>query len=288
MEPKAALPDWPIGQYGNFPNTYNPGLVLTGRYVLVSGIEFRNMMTVQNTLGGLNNLIISMVNLGGHSTASNLYVHGMFVDCVGAGSCSGSGYEVSESAIGLFNVYDEAANNIVENGDAGFLGNSTQQSNNICNNGSFCQPYEFGIVTTTQDGLGPVSVHGNLEWMNSWQLRLVGNDASGSDPYLNYGNEALASFLTWSITDAHINARYEQIDTGRNAHFLQQYCPHNDVGGTSSQFQCPTGVTYDFYNEVQWGIGTGTQPYSADDGYVDVGGTAAARWNRYNDTMYAN
>jgi hypothetical protein len=276
-------PDWPIGQYGNFPTTYQPGLTVTGNYVLVSGIELRNALVQQPTFGGLNDLNEALLNLqGANDTASNMYVHGMQVDCYSAGSCSE--YDVSFPAVGPQSPFDEVANSFIENGDFGFVGNSTQSANGICNTNSFCQPFEFGIQTTTQSGAGPVSAHGNKEWMNSWQLRFVGNDATGSAPYLSYGNEGwLTSYL--DNYGAHINARYMQIVSPATLISYNNIF-HNQVGGTSSQIQCPSGTTFYFFNEVQWGIGTGTQPYSAD--IADTGGTGGCTMNLYNDTMYAN
>jgi hypothetical protein len=271
-------PDWPAGQCGSYPNTCEPGLNLSGDYITLNSVEVRNMR-VQAVLSGGS----SPVNLlGGHSTASNLYVHGMFVDCYYSGSCIQ--YDVSAGAVYLGNPYDEAANNTIENGDAGFLGNSAQAANGICNTNSFCTTYEFGITSAVQAGLGPESAHGNVEWMNAWQLRFVGSDASGNDPFLSYNNELwLTSYLV--NYGAHINSRYMQLS---NSATLISYnnIVHSEVGGTSSQIQCGAGQTFYYFNEVQWNIGTGTQPYSAD--MNDAGGTGGCVMNLWNDTMYAS
>lgn len=275
-------PDWPHGQCGSHATSCQP-FIVNGSYVLLSGLEVRNELVQQPIYGGTNDEDFALVNLlAANDTVNNFYVHGMQVDCYAAGSCSA--YDVAFSAILVQNPYDEASSNLVENGDFGFLGNSTQNSNGICQTNYFCEPFEFGISTTTQGGLGPVSAHGNKIWADAWQLRFVGNDASGSNAYLNYGNELwLTAYLT--NISGHINARYEQIVSPATM-VSWNNVTHNEVLGTSSQFQCPSGATYYFYNEVTWGIGTGTQPYSAD--IADTGGAGGCIMNLYNDTMYAS
>ena len=282
---QSSPPDWPVGQYGNYPNTYSPGLNINGSYVIASGIEVRNLKGQYNANGGLNDLQISMIEMSNPSiTVSNAFVHGMFEDCALAGSCTANTGEFEYWFIGPQGAHDEVANSITENGDAATLGTSTTQSNGICSAGEMCTTYAGGIGTGTQAGYGPVSVHGVTSYANSWQLRFAGSDASGSDPYLSYGNEFWLTLFQRNFS-AHINSRYMQFG-GSGSLVSYNNIVHNQVGGTSSQLQCVSGFTYTFYNESTWMIGTGTQPYSLD--MADAGGTGGCTFNLYQDTMYAN
>lgn len=273
-------PDWPAGQCSSHATTCAPGLFFTGNYIQEYGIEIRNML-IQQPL--TNNEDASFLTfLGTNSTGANNYLHGMQVDCF---SSSCSAYDVAYMAIYLGGPYDEAANNIIENGDYSFLGNSGQQSNGICTNGTFCQPFEMGIQTSLQANAGPVSVHGNQIWADSWQIRMASSNVSGSNPYLEYGNEIwLVTYLT--NPTAHINSRYAQPASGTFNLIAWNNIVHSQVGGTSSQYQCGPGTTYTFYNETQWNIGTGTQSYSLD--MADAGNLGGCTLTLYNDTMYEN
>ncbi len=272
--------DWPAGQCGTYPTVCFPEYTVSGSYVITSGLEVRNVRVQQPVYGGSNDEGSSMMTLGSHDTASNNYLHGMFVDCVFSGSCST--YDVASYAIYPGGSYSEVANNIIENGDAGFLGTSSQAANGICTTNSFCTTFEFGIDTGTQAGFGPVSSHGNVSWMNAWQLRFSGNDATGSDPYLEYGDEFwLTSYLV--NPTAHINARYSILYSPSTL-ISWNNIVHNQVAGTSSQSGCSTGQSYYAYNEVIWQIGTGTLPYSIGNG----GDSGGCTWYLYNDTMYSN
>jgi hypothetical protein len=276
--------DWPIGQCGSFPTTCQPALTFGSNFMIISGLEIRNFKVQNDTAGGVNDEQEAFLQIGGNNvTASNIYTHGFFLDCAIAGSCSANG-EFEHWAIAPQGAHDEVANSVMENGDSGFLGTGTSAANNVCGNGQFCTFGAFGIGTGTQSGSGPVSSHGNIEYMNSWQLRYAGNDASGSDPYLSYGNEFWLTVYQMNNT-AHINSRYMQLVS--NASLISyNNIVHSQVGGTSSQIQCAPGMTYYFFNEVTWGIGTGTLPYSLD--IADSGGTGGCALNLYNDTMYSN
>jgi hypothetical protein len=259
---------------------------VTGKYVIVNGLETRNMLTQNETGGGTNDEeqgVFFEVD-GQNVTISGNFAHGAFSDCAYNGSSSGSctSGDVNHHAIDLGSPFDEAASNVVENGDAGLLGTSTTQSAGYCDSGNFCQVFGFGIGTGTQSGNGPVTIHNNIIYMNCWQLRLVGNDASGSQPYLSYGNELWLNVYDYN-ENAHQNSRYMQLSSPATLYSYNNIV-HNNVAGTSSQIQCPSGVTYYYYNEVQWMVGGGTQPYSLD--MADVGGSGGCALNLYNDTMY--
>lgn len=281
-------PDWPMGQCGTHPTTCWSGIEITGSYVIFSGINVQNLRMQANTGSGLNDEHTTMVGmLGNHDTVANMFVHGLFTDCYFSGSCS-TAQDEQFDAIGDQNLFDEVANSVVENGDSAFVGNSTQQSNGICAAGWMCSSTSFGIATATQGAEGPVSVHGNIVYGDGWQLRMVGWDASGSLPFLSYNNSFWLT--TYEInTSSHINARYMQLgDTSGDTASLVSWnnLVHNQVGGTSSQIQCPPGSSFTYYNEVTWAIGTGTPPYGLD--MADVSGTGGCTLTLYNDTVYDN
>jgi hypothetical protein len=270
-------PVWPIGECGSFPSTCAPGLVITGAYVLINGIEFRNMLTTQSGTGGVDGEERPFVDMQGRSdTVANSYVHGMGLNCVVVNTnCSTQGGNLG--AIESESPYQEMASDIVENGDIVFLGTSGQQAAGICNTNLLCGSFAFGYMTGTQN-TGPVSVHDSVGFSNTWQLRYIGNDSSGSDPFLSYNNEFWLTTYSANAT-AHINSRYMQLIPPAVLISHNNFV-HSQVGGTSSQMECgsPSGnVTYYFYNEVVWNIGTGTQDYSP-----------GCTIYLYNDTMYAN
>ncbi len=290
-------PDWPMGQCGTYPQNASlayatpcsPGLNLVAQYVILGGIEVRNMLMQQSTGSGTNDEHFTMIFMGrGNETVKDSLVHGLFIDCAVSGSPCSSIQDGQQDAIGPQNPYDQVENSIIENGDSVILGNTTQASNRICDTNLLCTSASFGIATATQEGYGPVDVHGNVLYDNLWQLRLVGNNASGSDPYLDYGNNFWMTLYGMNAqlpSPSHVNSRYEQLTTGATMYSWNNLI-HNQVGGAGSQFQCDAGTTYYFYNESTWEIGTSTQPYSVD--VVDGGGTGGCSMVLYNDTMYAN
>jgi hypothetical protein len=237
------------------------------------------MLTTQSLAGGADSEERPFVDMqGANDTVANSYVHGMGLNCVVANtSCAGLGG--NNAAIEMESPYDESSHDIVENGDVVFLGTSGQQSAGICTANYLCGTWAFGYATGTQAGFGPVSVHDSVGFSNFWQLRFAGNDATGSDPYLSYNNEFWLTTYSANAS-AHINSRYMQITIPATL-ISHNNLAHTQVGGTSSQTECggsgPGTVTYYFYNEVTWGIGTGTQNYSP--------GCATYL---YNDTMYSN
>jgi hypothetical protein len=273
---QSSPPDWPLGICGTYSTTCVPGIQITGNYVIASGIEARNMLTMAETGSGTNDEeqgVFFEVD-GSNVTVSNSFAHGAFSDCVSNGNCNS--IDVNHHAIDLGSPNDEAANNVVENGDAGVLGTSSS----YCGTNNFCSVFGFGIGTGTQSGQGPVSVHGNVLYMNSWQLRFVGTDASGSNPYLSYNNEMW--LVPWSYnTTAHINSRYMQLQEGAS---LVSYnnIVHNQVSGCSSQIQCSPSMTLTYYNEVSWALGGGTESYSLD--MADASPSGGCTLNLYNDT----
>ena len=276
-------PDWPIGQCGSFPTTCNPGLNLQGTYLLFNGIEVRNMRYQQNTFGGTNDEHTDMVLMNSqHETVTNFYTHGMFEDCFYSGGTCSTAADMQWDGIGDQNAFQEVSFNVVENGDAAFLGNSTQAGHNVCTTNAMCTHASFGIANQTQTGFGPDSVHDNKVYGNFWQLRFVGNNVSGSLPYLSYNNDFWLTLYAINPT-SHINARYMQLASSASLISWDNYV-HNEVGGTSSQQECPSGVSYTYYNEVSWAMGIGTPVYGLD--MNDVGGTGGCALNLYNDTMY--
>jgi hypothetical protein len=278
---QGSAPDWPWGQCGSFSTTCQPAFTESAKYLIVSGLEIRNFEVQNNTNGGVNDEQEAMIQMqGSNVTASNNYVHGLQLDCVVAGSCSANG-ESTLWAIAPQSPYDEVANNILENGDFALLGSGQK---NICSTNAFCEFGAMGIGTGTQAGGGPISIHGNTEYSNSWQWRVAGNNLSGTDPYLSYGNELWLTLYQVN-TGSHINARYSQLTSSATLISYNNII-HSEVGGTSSQIQCATGMTYYFFNEITWGIGTGTLPYSLD--IVDAGTGGGCALNLYNDTIYSN
>lgn len=265
--------DWPLGKCTSYPNTCQ--LVnVSGNYVIFSGIEVRNALTQNDTGSGADDELQPMFGLGAtNDTASNMYVHGLFTDCYPSGSCNG---EWEHWGIGLYSTYEEAANDIVENGDAVALGTSTGQSNGVCSLDTLCTFGAMGIGTGT-GGNGPDSIHGNSVFSVTWNLRLLGSNTSS--PFLSYDNDFWLTLYQFD-TAAHENDRYMQLQGGTELVSYDNF-QHNEVSGTSSQIQCQNN-TYYYFNEVVWGIGTGTLPYSL---YVTTGGCSL---NLYNDTMYSN
>ena len=206
-----STPDWPLGICGTNPTTCISGIEVTGSYVIVSGLETRNMLIQAQTGTGSNDEEQGVYyEIGGsHVTISNAYLHGVFNDCTTHSNCNS--VDENHNAIDMGAPYDEAANDIVENGDAAVLGTSglgyCYSTEDV-----MCTTTAFGIGTGTQSGAGPVSAHGNKVYADSWQLRLAGNNASGNDPYLSYGNEFWLTSIS-TTQHGHINARYMQSTT---------------------------------------------------------------------------
>ena len=278
-------PDWPVGQFSSFPNTFSPGPNINGTFVIFSGVEVRNILQQQRQSSGTSQEPFVKLNAS-NDTATNLYVHGRYVDCVKAGSCSTT-QEMQDAAIGPGAPYDEVANSTIENGDAFVLGTTTSAGNGICGANVSCTFGTMGVATGTQANQGPVSVHGNKIYSNSWQIRLAGSVESGStDPFLVYNNELWLTLYDVNIS-AHINRRYSQMPSSMpQATTIISYnnVDHNHVAGSGNQQQCPSGGTLYFFNEVIWGTGTSTPPYGVD--VADVGGTGGCSVYFYNDTIY--
>lgn len=268
-------PDWPWGQCSSYSTTCSPGLTISGNYVIVGDVEVRNVELQNTVAGGLSEEAMLSLN-GNNDTALNDYVHGMVVDCAVAGSCSANG-DVNQFAIYLNAPYGEVNGGVQENGDFVTVGSG---GTNICGSGLICEWGAMGIQTPFFANEGPASVHGVSSFSNSWQLRFIGQDAAGSDPYINYSSDFWLT-LDDVNTTAHINARYSQL-TGTTTLYSWNNLVHNQVGGTSSQQSCTSGLTYYYFNEVIWTIGTGTDNYSIGNG-GDAGGCTA---HIYNDTMY--
>jgi hypothetical protein len=283
---QSSSPDWPLGQCGTYPDSCAPGLNIRGQDVLVSGVEVRNLEMQVVTGSGTNDEHQTMTELDAdNDTFSNMFIHGLYIDCIQSGSCPSSS-DAQFDAVTLFEPYDELANSVVENGDAVFLGTSTQQSNGICSTNILCGSSSFGVVTGTQTGNGPVSSHGNVEYGNYWQLRFAGNNASGTNPYLEYGDDLWLTVYGGTPNGGnapHINSRYSQLQAPASI-IAWDNMVHNQVEGTSSQIECQNGSSFTFYNEVIWDIGTGTQPYSLD--LSDAGGQGGCSMTLYNDTAY--
>ncbi len=274
---QSSPPDWPVGLYLTYPNTYSPSPGISS-YDIFSGVEVRNILQKQRQSTGTAQT--AMIGEGAHSTISNAYVHGRFVDCVAEGSCSTS-MEFQDAAISPSDTYAEVANSIMENGDAFFLGTSTSQAHGICDNGAPCTFGTMGIATGTQTFHGPVSVHGNKIYSDSWQIRLAGNNASGNDPFLVYGNEVWLTLYQVNAS-AHVNRRYSELQPPATL-ISYNNIDHNHMEGSGNQQECRVGVTLYFFNEVIWGTGTSTPPYGIDP--ADAGGGGCTAYF-YNDTLY--
>ena len=270
-------PDWPNGQCGNFPSTCYSGIHISGSYVILNGIEARNMLMADPN-GGSE---FPMIGTDGNNhTLTNIYVHGMFLDCVkNTTDCSNINANIFALSPGA--PYDEASHNIVTNADATFLASSGQISAGVCQGVNvMCSTVAFGISSCPACN-GPTSIHDNTIYEQVWQTRETGSSVNGSVPYLFYNNEVW--FTTQSANSgAHLNARYFLVVSPATVVAWNNIF-HSQVGGTSSQIQCPTGTSFSFYNEVHWGEGGGTQGYSLD--MADVGGTGGCSLTLYNDTI---
>jgi hypothetical protein len=280
---QSSPPDWPVGQCSSYPNTWTPGPSIPN-FVIFSGVEVRNILQQQRQSSGTCQT--PWVNIGANSTGSNLYIHGRFVDCVAAGSCTTT-QEFQDAAISPTAPYSEVANNIIENGDAYVLGTSASAAAGICGANQSCTFGTMGIATGTQTKELPVSIHGNKIFSDSWQIRVAGsNETTSTDPTLIYGNEGWLSMFDVNIS-AHINRRYSELSTTLpqpTTIISYNNVDHNHVSGSGNQQQCPSGATLYFFNEVIWGTGTSTPPYGID--MADVGGSGGCTVYLYNDTLY--
>ena len=269
-------PDWNLGNGTSCPGTTCPGILVEQPYVILSGLELRNMQAASPNSTEEQSFFVNF--FGNNSTLSYSYLHGAYTDCVAGSSCNS--VDVNHFAVDLDAAYDEASHDVVENGDVVVLGTGS----NGCTSNLLCGMWAFGYGTGTQGGFGPVSVHDSIGYSNSWQLRFAGSNGSGTNPYLSYNNEFFMTVYQLNNT-AHINSRYMQLN---NVATLYSYnnVVHTQVAGASSQIQCPASVNYYYFNETMWNIGGGTQPYSLD--MNDVGGAGGCNLFLYNDTMQQN
>ncbi len=283
---QASPPDWPCGLASNSWN-HGPINYGAGSYVIFNGLEVRDLWCQTSASRGP---IDMLGGIGPHSTASNNYVHGEFVDCVTPASgapvavtspcpTSGAGYVwPQDNGIDPYGAYSEAANNIVEDGDSFVLGTSTTVSNNYCGLNGACIATSFGIEMSAGTA-GPSSVHGNKIYSGAWLIRQQGN--ATANPFLAYNNEVWLALYAYNPS-FHVNRRYSQLSTGTTLYSYNNI-DHNHVAAASNQQQCAPSQSLYFFNEVIWAQGGGTPPYGINTTSPAVGGCAAYF---FNDTIY--
>jgi len=275
----ASPPDWPCGQNNYTSPQDKPGFGIYSSYTIVYGVEARNLLC--NEPSGGRGPIAPIGNSNGYQNVGiyHGYVHGVFEDCLPPNqtvppsgtpiSCPGlSNDSTSDVGILVYSPHDEAAYNIVENGDTFVLSTSAMIANGLCATSGDganrpCEHGAMGIETLTQNNYGPVSIHNNQVIGGSWQIRLVGTNASGiTDPWLVYNNEVWLSMYDYAPT-GHINRRYSQLQANQTL-ISYNNIDHNHVEGSGNQQTCNPGTTFYFFNEVVWGTGTSTPPWTAD------------------------
>jgi hypothetical protein len=271
---KASSIDWPVG-YGAGPLEWGPGLTPYGGYLIIDHLEIRNIYQVARDVNSIPDGVITAF-LGneqggsGHITYSNNYIHGRFTDCT-LNSCNASNQEQADRAIILQNPTDEAANNVVSNGDSYFTGTSSTG----CGANDPCAFSEHSIFINGDGG----SIHNNYVYAIRWMTHAGGN---GSTPVLIYNNEMW--LVLYDVGSAHENEMYSLLTTGSLYEYNNIF--HSAVSGASNQQQMGNGTTQYFFNNVSWGLGGGTFNYSIDT--QNGAGPGGGNFYYYNNTMYAN
>jgi hypothetical protein len=253
-----------------------------GNYDIVSGIECRNIL-IQAYTGSVQ--VAGFIGGGSHSTATNFYIHGLHVDCAWPTqtTCPSSLSE-TQGAVSAYNPYSEISYGTIENGDDFVLGTGNSTICGAIN--TPCEYGQFGVQSGSEGGNGPVEIQHIHIYGGDWQIRLVGNAQTGStDPYLVHDNELWLSMYTTN-TSAHINRRQDGLSSPATL-ISYNNIDHNHVEGSGNIQNCPSGVTYYFFNEVIWGTGASSPPYGFDNrtGGTGGGGGGCTAY-LYNNTLY--
>lgn len=269
-------PHWPVD---GSRTPYCPGV---SNYDIVSGIECRNIL-IQAYTGSVQ--VAGFIGGSSHSTTTNFYIHGLHVDCAWPtqANCPSSLSE-TQGAVSAYSPYSEISYGTIENGDDFILGTGNSTICGAVN--TPCEYGQFGVQTGSESGNGPVEIQHMHIYGGDWQIRLVGNAQNGStDPYLVHDNELWLSMYTTN-TSAHINRRQDGLATPATL-ISYNNIDHNHVEGSGNIQNCPSGVTYYFFNEVIWGTGTSSPAYGFDNRTAGTGGGGGGcRAYLYNDTLY--
>lgn len=271
---------WPVGT-GSGALLYGPGLSPIGSYLIIDHLEVRNVLnTVRATGAGIQTAMLGAEQGGtGHITYSNNYVHGRFTTCV-LQSCIPGGWpandqEQADAGIQMNNSNDEAANNVLENGDS----YETGTSSTTCSLNFPCIFSESDIKNCPSCATGD-SIHGNIYYSVRWLGHLGGTGTS--TPALIYNNEGW--LVLYDVGTAHVNEMYLEYTTGTVYNYNNIF--HNCVSGASNQQQMGNGTTQYIFNNISWNLGGGSPNYGIDPS--QGAGAGGATFYFYNNTMYSN
>lgn len=263
--------DWP-NKMGNAPLIDGPGLLVSGSYVIVDNLEYRNLLQ-QTASSSYRTGIITTT--GAHDTVSNTWIHGRYSDCVTI-ACQNSA-DTSDTAIQLLDPTGEAAYNYLSNSEAMFVGDGV---NTYCGSGKPCMFSEHGILAGNGGaGTGGANIHNNHIYGTRWMIHA---GSTATLPFLVHDNEMW--LVLYDIGGAHVNELYFLINAGTLYEYNNIF--HTAVSGASNQQEMGNGTTQYFFNNISWGLGGGTPNYGIDASFG--AGPGGGHFYFFNNTMYGN
>jgi len=282
---QASPPDWSVAG-GSNPIPFCGAF---GNYTIAAGIECRNIL-IQAYTG--SSILQGFVGAGINGTFTDFYVHALFEDCAypnppaQTGTSCPSTTTEAQGMVSAGNTNEEISYGTIENGDAFFLGaqnNFPTNVNGICPGVNY--PCEYGMrgIQTTGAVGGPVEIqHVNI-YGGVWDVRLVGTNASGSNPYLVHDSDFWGTMFGVNPS-LHINRREDALQTATLISYNN--LDHDHVSGSGNLLNCPAGLTYYFFNEAIWGVGTSSPPYGFDNRTMGSGGNGGGCVAHvWNDTL---
>lgn len=261
-------PVWPVG---NGPN-YSAGLVgdgifTNGAFMVIDHQEVRNMLqqSRDGTTAGCDNFPdgndTGFIHTGANTTVSNSYVHGRFASCTTDGNQEG--YDAGI----LSGLDNEITGNTLENGDD--VGSYASCTNTPCE-------FSESSIHAANDS----EVQHNYSYSASWWIRSGGPYTD--QPLLIHNNESWLNL--YQADSEHENEYYTLMSAGT----LYNYdnILHSAVAGSYNGQQMGNGTTQYFFNNVAWGLGTGSSSWSIDS--IFGAGAGGGHFYFYQNTIYGD